>query len=82
MLAANRHQTACSRLISSIFLVVLTVSLPIGLMAADKALTADQLFAPEHVVDVKITLAEKDRSRTLPAVYYSQAESARARGHH
>ena len=60
MLAANRHQTACSRLISSIFLVVLTVSLPIGLMAADKALTADQLFAPEHVVDVKITLAEKD----------------------
>ena len=60
MLTANRHQTACSRLISSIFLVVLTVSLPIGLMAADKTLTADQLFAPEHVVDVKITLAEKD----------------------
>ncbi|MFP6601823.1 MAG: hypothetical protein VB862_04805, partial [Pirellulaceae bacterium] len=48
MLAANRHQTACSRLISSIFLVILTVSLPIGLMAAAKTLTADQLFAPEH----------------------------------
>ena len=60
MLAANRHQYTCSRLISGIFLVALTVSLPMGLMAAEKTLSADQLFNPEHLVDVKITLPEKD----------------------
>ena len=60
MPAANRHQYPSSRWTSAICLLALATFLPANLLAVEKTLSADQLFNPEHLVDVKITLPEKD----------------------
>ena len=60
MLTLLRGHTTYSHRVSALFLLTLSTLLPADLNAAETTLSADKLFDPEHVVDVQITLAEKD----------------------
>ena len=60
MLTLLRGHTTYSHRGSALFLLTLSTLLPADLNSADTTLSADKLFDPEHVVDVQITLAEKD----------------------